>query len=128
MPHDKQETIAIGDRNALFAKAAELGGAGYRLVKISCSVMDLLQLDYTFDSEYSLVNLRITLPFENPEMASVSGMFANAFLYENEIHDLFGVKFPGLSVDFKGNFYRTKMKFPFINFLKQQAEKDAVKG
>jgi ech hydrogenase subunit D len=33
-------------------------------------------------------------------------------LYENEIHDLFGVPVDGLAIDFKGNFYKTAVKFP----------------
>jgi ech hydrogenase subunit D len=34
-------------------------------------------------------------------------------LYENEIHDLFGVPVDGLTIDFKGNFYKTAVKYPF---------------
>ena len=128
MPHDKQHTMIVDGKDALFAKAASLATEGYRLVKISCSTMELLQLDYTFDKDYSLVNVRILIPFENPELASVSGIYASAFLYENEIHDLFGVKFHGLTLDYQGNFYRTKLKFPFANFPKEQAAKEAGKG
>lgn len=120
MPHDKQETIIV-EKSAFFGKAGEMASQGGRLVKISCSTMESLQLDYTFDHEYKLLNVRVNIPFENPEMPSVSGLFGNAFLYENEIHDLFGVKFHGLTIDFHGNFYRTKQKFPFASISKEQA-------
>ncbi len=29
------------------------------------------------------------------------------------MHDLFGVQVAGMAVDFKGNFYKTAVKFPF---------------
>ncbi len=128
MSHDKQEIIVVDGKDALFGKVAALAVDGYRLVKISCSTMELLQIDYTLDKEYKLVNVRILIPFDGPELASVSGIYGNAFLYENEIHDLFGVKFHGLTLDYQGNFYRTKLKFPFANFLKEQAAKEAGKG
>ena len=38
-----------------------------------------------------------------------------SILSENEIPDLFDVAVDGLTVDFKGNFYKTKVKFPFGN-------------
>jgi ech hydrogenase subunit D len=37
------------------------------------------------------------------------------FTYENEMHDLFGIKFPGLVLDFGGNFYRKAASTPFSN-------------
>ena len=37
----------------------------------------------------------------------------NAFLYENEIHDLFGVVVKNINIDYGGTLYRTAIKTPF---------------
>ena len=34
-------------------------------------------------------------------------------MYENEIHDLYGLTVEGMNVDFGGHFYATKVPFPF---------------
>lgn len=44
---------------------------------------------------------------------SISEVFFAAFLYENETHDLYGVNFSGMAVDFQGKFYETAIKQPF---------------
>ena len=46
-------------------------------------------------------------------MPSISAIYWCAILYENEMHDLFNVQVSDLTVDFKGNFYKTAVKFPF---------------
>jgi ech hydrogenase subunit D len=40
-------------------------------------------------------------------------IYQNAFLYENEIHDLFGVAVTNISIDYHGTLYRTSIKAPF---------------
>jgi ech hydrogenase subunit D len=40
-------------------------------------------------------------------------IYQNAFLYENEIHDLFGVVVTNISIDYHGTLYRTSIKAPF---------------
>ena len=44
---------------------------------------------------------------------SISSIYWCAFLYENEIHDLFNVQVDGIAVDFHGHLYETAVKFPF---------------
>ena len=34
-------------------------------------------------------------------------------MYENEIHDLYGLTVTGMNVDFGGHFYATKVPYPF---------------
>ena len=48
-------------------------------------------------------------------MPSISSIYLCAILYENEIHDLFGVQVAGIAIDFKGKFYKTAIKFPFAS-------------
>jgi ech hydrogenase subunit D len=40
-------------------------------------------------------------------------IYPNAFLYENEIHDLFGVAIKNINIDYRGTLYRTAIKVPF---------------
>ena len=40
-------------------------------------------------------------------------IYPNAFLYENEIHDLFGVVIKNINIDYRGTLYRTAIKVPF---------------
>jgi hypothetical protein len=46
-------------------------------------------------------------------LPSISDIYWSAFTYENEIHDLFGIRVSGLVLDFKGRFYRLKTKTPW---------------
>ncbi|MDP8217226.1 MAG: NADH-quinone oxidoreductase subunit C [Candidatus Theseobacter exili] len=101
--------------NELISNVSRLFKEGYRLVQISCSKSDKLQLDYSFDKEYFLLNLRLFLSLENPEVQSITDIYWSAFTYENELHDLFGIHVREINVDFKGNFYRIQEDAPFLN-------------
>ncbi|MGA3007003.1 MAG: NADH-quinone oxidoreductase subunit C [Opitutaceae bacterium] len=87
---------------------------GHRLVQISATRLPAgVELTYSFDLNSQLTNLRLTLPGETPHLPSASAIYFCAVLYENEIHDLFNVQVDGMVADFKGNFYKTSVKFPF---------------
>ncbi len=110
---EKQE-IKIIEVSALSGSVKEMSEKGWRMVQISCSkIGETLELSYSFDKDYEFISLRLVLPLANVEIPSVSGIYFCAFLYENEIHDLYGIKFRGLLVDFKGNLYRTHIKTAF---------------
>ncbi|MFA5416444.1 MAG: NADH-quinone oxidoreductase subunit C, partial [Methanoregula sp.] len=47
------------------------------------------------------------------EVPSISGMYWGAFVYENEMHDLFGIQVKGINIDYKGNLIKTTIKYPF---------------
>jgi NADH:ubiquinone oxidoreductase subunit C len=47
------------------------------------------------------------------EVPSISEFFGAAFLYENEIRELFGIKVTGMGLDLKGQLYKTATKVPF---------------
>ena len=40
---------------------------------------------------------------------SITGVYPAAFVFENESHDLFGVSFEGISIDFGGEFYTRRL-------------------
>ena len=108
------------ERSELTAKAAELFAQGYRLVQISCTLKDTFELSYSFDKDHKLLTLRLQLTREDPQVPSISGVYFCALVYENEIHDLFGVNVTGMVVDFRGTFYKTSKKFPFAQVAENQ--------
>jgi ech hydrogenase subunit D len=109
---EPQEIVLI-EKNELVGIAAQLFGEGYRLVQIRCNTLNTgYELNYTFDKDYRFKNLRITVT-PGEEVSSISVIYPNAFLYENEIHDLFGVAVTNISIDYHGTLYRTSIKTPF---------------
>jgi len=108
---EKQEIITI-QKESLLEKVREMREEGYRLVQIGCTPLDELQMDYSFDREGKFVDLRFTIPREEPELPSVTDIYLCAFTYENELHDLFDIKVNGIAIDYGGNFYRIKSKPP----------------
>lgn len=109
-----QEVIEVITVDTLMEKVTAKQKQGCRLVQISATrLADTMELTYSFDLNSQLSNLRLTIPGENSRLPSISGIYGCSVLYENEIHDLFGVPVDGLTIDFKGNFYKTAVKFPF---------------
>ena len=109
---EPQEIVPIG-KNELVGMVAHLFAEGYRLVQIGCNTLESgYELNYSFDKGYRFKNLRISAA-PGEEVPSISAVFANAFLYENEIHDLFGLSIQDIAIDYHGTLYRTSIKTPF---------------
>lgn len=109
---EPQELVPV-DKSDLMGLVAELFAEGYRLVQIGCSTLpDAYELSYSFDREYRFKNLRFNVA-EGEEVPSISVIYPGAFLYENEIHDLFGVVITHIAVDYRGTLYRTALSTPF---------------
>lgn len=101
--------IAVSD---LLAEVLKLKNDGYRLVAITCTSKEGLELIYSFDKDYELVNLKIIVDTEI-EVASISIMYSYAFLYENEIKELFGANIKNITLDFNNTLYKIPVKTPF---------------
>ena len=111
------------------AKTAELKKTGYRIVQIGATrCSDHLEVNYSFDRDYEFTNLKVKLPLDGAELPSIGANYWNAFLYENEIHDLFGVAFTNLPLDYRGNFYRTAEKSAFNPVVKAEAKTASKTG
>jgi len=107
----KMITLNAGD---LVEQAKGMKSSGHRLVQICCAkIGETIEVNYSFDKDYSFTNLRIVLKLDNLKIDSISGIYLQALLYENEMHDLFGVEVKNMAIDYKGTFYRTSMKTPF---------------
>ena len=109
---EPQEIIRIG-KNELVGIVVQLCAEGYRLVQVGCSTLEAAyELNYSFDKDNRFKNLRVMI-VPDEEVPSISMIYQNAFLYENEIHDLFGVVVTNISIDYHGTLYRTSIKTPF---------------
>jgi ech hydrogenase subunit D len=116
MSQDQIELITL---DALLEKVRAKKAQDCRLVQISATQLPgSIELTYSFDLNSQLTNLRLSLPGEAPHLPSISSIYLCAILYENEIHDLFGVQVAGMAIDFKGNFYKTAIKYPFATSAK----------
>ena len=89
-------------------KVGELLAEKYRFV--TCSSVDKrdgsFDVFYHFDKDYELVNLKITVTQET-EIPSISDLYFCAFLVENEISELYGLKIKGMVLDYGGKMYMT---------------------
>ena len=109
-----QEQIELITIDALLDSVRAKQEQGHRLVQVSATRLPgQVELTYSFDLHNQLTNLRLSLPGDAPRLPSISSIYLCAFLYENEIHDLFDVQVDGMAIDFKGNLYKTAVKFPF---------------
>lgn len=98
--------------NQLREKVQEVSDKGYRLSHITCSKVEKFELLYGFDREDEFLNFKFFVT-EADEIPSVSDIYWSAFLYENEIHDLYGLEIKGMAIDFQGHLYTTAVKTPF---------------
>ncbi len=98
----------------LLMEILKIKNDGYRLVAITCTNKDGMELSYSFDKEYELINLRIVTDTET-ELPSISIIYPYSFLYENEIKELFGVDIKGITPDFNDTLYKIPIKTPYKN-------------
>ncbi len=90
----------------LIPETTRLKNEGHRLVTLTCSVLpeEGWQIIYTFDRDYEMVHLSLNVP-RGREVPSLSSVFWAAFLVENEIQDLFGLRFSALIINYQRTFY-----------------------
>ena len=110
---DEQTYLSL-PTDALLARVRELREQGWRLVQIGATPLgETIELNYSFDRASKFLNLRLSLPAATAHVPSVSSIYWCAFIYENEMHDLFRVRVDGIAVDYKGKFYKTAVPYPF---------------
>ena len=123
----EEQTMKGISPESLVAEARAMRDQGFRLVQIGATRLgEEIELNYSFDLAHRLVNLRFRLPKAGVRVPSISGIYWSAFAYENEISDLFGVQVEGNVLYFKGTFYQTAVKHPFIQDSAPAAAKPPV--
>jgi len=89
-------------------------GQNYRLVQMHATTLadGQVEINWSLVLGGNLDTLRVVVP-AGDMLPSISTYYPAAAFYENEIHDLFGISFSAMSIDYEGNFYRLAEKKPF---------------
>lgn len=94
---------------------------GWRYVQtLAVNKDDGVDLVYAFMKNGVLVNSVVSDVPRTAEVPSITDAFLAAFVFENEIHDLFGVNITGMAIDFEGNFYRVSEEHPMTIISPEQ--------
>jgi ech hydrogenase subunit D len=123
----EHQTIEEIPAAALLERVQKMRSEGWRLVHAACTRLVADQeVNYCFDRDGQSLDspdsatlrgmhtLRVRLPMIDPELPSISSFYWPAFLYENEMHDLFGITVKGMAVDFHGHLYTTMVPTPYV--------------
>ena len=109
-----QQNFEAVELSNLISRVGDLKADGYRLVQI-CGVNlddDNYEILYSFDKNHELLTLVRDIAI-GTEVESITGIYWPAFIYENEIHDLFGVQFNHSALDYQGTFFRIAEETPW---------------
>ena len=108
------------DATTLLDRAAAYGAAGWRLALINATAVlpseeleaGAFDVSWSFARGGELEHIRErVLPGE--EVPSISAHFGGAFLFENELRELFGINVTGIAIDLQGQLYKTAERVPF---------------
>jgi ech hydrogenase subunit D len=111
---DLIQDITTIDAANLLETVSDLKGSGYRLGQACATKVDEgIEVLYSFDKDTVMKNVKVELPEVNPELHSITEIYWPAFIYENEMHDLFGIKFKNLVLDYGGEFFQIAEKTPW---------------
>jgi ech hydrogenase subunit D len=98
----------------LLETVSDIKTQGYRLGQICATTLeDKLEILYSFEKDCVLRNIVVETPLQGAELHSITAIYWPAFIYENEMHDLFGVTFKNLALDYGGHFFKIAKKTPW---------------
>ncbi len=98
-----EKTLAKCD---IYSEAKRLQSEGARYVQIlAVNKDDTIDLVYSFMIDGALTDYNVRDVEKSGHLSSISDLYFEAFVCENEISELFGLSFDGLVLDFKGNLY-----------------------
>lgn len=103
-------TVALSEIESL---AKQKKADGWRYVQtLAVNTEQGIDLLYSFMKEDVLENVTIKSLGKEDVVPSITESYLAAFVFENEVHDLFGVNISNIAIDFEGNFYRVSQKDP----------------
>jgi ech hydrogenase subunit D len=121
-----QEFVQVS-ASGLLETVSDIKTAGYRLGQICATTMDEnIEVLYSFEKDNALKNLKVEVPLRNAELHSLTAIYWPAFIYENEMHDLFGITFKNLALDFGGHFFKIAKKTPWNPQAQEVAKEETV--
>ena len=113
---DLIQDIVSAEAGDLLGVVQDTKAEGFRLCQICGTAIGdsgSLEVLYTFEKENILRNYKLTIDAKAPELQSITVSYPYAFIYENELHDLFGIKFKNLGLDYGGKFYKISQETPW---------------
>ena len=99
----------------LLTRVQTLKHEGVRFVQMCAETTEQgIDLLYTFYDEttQNALNLCVYGIDESSRVPSIQGLYFAAFSYENETHDLYGVRFVNMKLDFGGHFFNLATSEP----------------
>ncbi|WP_281656824.1 NADH-quinone oxidoreductase subunit C [Collinsella stercoris] len=117
----------------LLTRVQTLKHEGVRFVQMCAETTEQgIDLLYTFYDEttQNALNLCVYGIDESSRVPSIQGLYFAAFSYENETHDLYGVRFVNMKLDFGGHFFNLATSEPMTIItpeMKAEREKHAKK-
>jgi NADH:ubiquinone oxidoreductase subunit C len=102
--------------DSLLAHVMTLKNQGRRLSQICCAYSnEKIELSYSFadDDTNEYINLRLVIE-KDTEVCSITEFYPYAFLYENEMKELFGVNIQMINLDYNNKLYRINEEAPFL--------------
>lgn len=111
--------------------AAEFKREGYMFVNINATTCgDHCDLLYAFRSSQDAPGLTGKTVSVRPDdvVPSITSLYPAAFVFENEAHDLFGIEFSGISIDYDGEFYTLSVAYPMNPKAAAAPEADDARG
>lgn len=117
----------------LLTRVQTLKHEGIRFVQMCAETTEQgIDLLYTFYDEttQNALNLCVYGIDESSRVPSIQGLYFAAFSYENEAHDLYGVRFVNMKLDFGGHFFNLTTSEPMTIItpeMKAEREKLAKK-
>lgn len=103
------------EADKLLNRVMEMKNQGLRLSQACAAYVNKkYELSYSFaeDETYQYITLRIVIDPE-VEIPSITQFYPFAFLYENEMKELFGVKIQMINLDYDNKLYRIQAETPF---------------
>lgn len=95
--------IIKAKKDQIVDEVKKLHNQGYRFIALTCEKEgDDYEFVYHFDLNYEITNLKILVK-PGSTVKSISSVYLASFLIENEIQDLYGLTFEGLSINYGGN-------------------------
>lgn len=110
--------------------SAEHKAGGWRFVQMLCTnTEDGVDVQYSYMKGNLIENWTVKGLSKDEHIPSITGDFLAAFVFENEAHDLFGIKIDDIAIDFGGRFYDLAMAEPMtvISPAQKAAREKAAK-
>jgi len=96
------DNVQVVRKEELLERVADLAWQGFRFITTTCvDTGEQFEVYYHFDHQLQMSHLLVAVEKDDP-IPSITPIYFSAFVAENEMKDLFGVKVDGLNVDYQG--------------------------